>query len=295
MYSFVNNTSNDPAFVGENEQGGDDLGAPLLLGEDDSDGESRRMTRVLARDSSSYYHFSGSGGGGLVYRWVAMRCLADRLPWIFHSIVTNGKVAAVAVLGINVTLVALWVPFWLLGKVITEYGVYALTISTIFLVGRSIIRLIAFPGSSQKVMTDIEAEFAKYCVQMITTAAGCLIDLGDLLVQDPVPNNTLHQLPNMWRRTKGYRDRVLGVFLDVLLYIYNQDSTSSLALSVETQTTNNDTATTVANGYGPGLTRYGNNRFSGDIGHFNGLTVRGLCIVAVAVCLKPFPWMKSSN
>jgi len=198
-----------------------------------------------------------------------MRCLADRLPWVFYSIVTNGKIAALAVLGANLTVVALWIPFWLLAKVISEYGVYALVVSTIFLLGRSIIRMIAFPGASQKVATDIEAEFAKYSVQMITTATTCLIDLGNTLDQDPVPSSTLQQLPHLWRRVEGYRLRVLGVFLDVLLYIYNPDSSSSLALSVEDGSNGG-----VANGYGPGLTRFGNNRFSGDIGHFNGLTVR---------------------
>ena len=274
MSAFWNHSGSDAAAHGgaarDEDTDENDLTAPLLLFSSGSGGEESRptrMTRVTAASASA----SALSGGGIVYRFVAMRCLADRLPWIFHSVVTNGKMAALAVLVINLTLIALWIPFWLLGKLVTEYGVYALVVSTIFLVGRSVLRLIAFPGSSLKVMTDIEAEFAKYSVQMITTACASFIDLANAIDQDTLPKSALNQLPHLWRRTKSYRDRVMGVFYDVLLYIYDQGSnSSSLALTVEVETSND------TNKYGPGLTRYGNNRFAGDIGHFNGLTVCAL-------------------
>ena len=285
------------------------LAAPLL-----SSGDPMTTVHHGSSRRHLYYH-PGSSSSSLLHRIVAMRCLADRLPWIFHSIVVNanGKIVPLALLGINLLFVSLWVPFWLLSFLLTEWGVYATAVGTIFLVGRAIIRLIAFPGASQKVTIDMEAEFAKYSVQMITSATDCLIELGNTLGAVPdnptttnnnngssSKNTTLHQLPNLWRRVKGYRDRVLGVFLDVLLYIYNPEdySNSSLTLSAtvdaapSTTTTPDDPlVTTVAsNGYGPGLTRYGNNRFSGDIGHFNGLTVRLVGFSVIFYC-NPYDFL----
>jgi len=291
------NDADHPDDDDDDEEQRHSLAAPLLL----SSGGDDPMTTVHHGSSRRHIYYHHPGSSSLLHRIVAMRCLADRLPWIFHSIVVNanGKIVPVALLGINLLFIALWLPFWLLSFLLTEWGVYATAVATIFLVGRAIIRLIAFPGASQKVTIDMEAEFAKYSVQMITTATDCLIELGNTL--GAVPDNTtttttnnnngsssskstttLYQLPNLWRRVKGYRDRVLGVFLDVLLYIYNNPedySSSSLTLSATVDAASSTTTApedplVTNNGYGPGLTRYGNNRFSGDIGHFNGLTVR---------------------
>ena len=294
MSTFWNHSGSDAAAHGgaarDEDTDENDLAAPLLLFSSGSGGEESRPTR-MARVTAASASASALSGGGIVYRFVAMRCLADRLPWIFHSVVTNGKMAALAVLVINLTLIALWIPFWLLGKMVTEYGVYALVLSTLCLVGRSVLRLIAFPGSSQKIMADLEAEFAKYAVQMITTACTCLIDLAHLLDQDTLPKSALQQqIPRLWRQTESYRDRVLGVFYEVLRYIYHPHEAATLSLALEVAvteavavesntTTQSQSQSHTPTAYGPGLTRYGNNRLEGDIGHFNSLTVRVLCMI----------------
>jgi hypothetical protein len=196
-------------------------------------------------------------------RTIAVRSAADRLPWIFSTIVTNGKMTAIATGGVYLAFLALWFPFWLLSFVVTEWGVYCLAVVTVFLVGRSIVRMIAFPGASQRVTGEIEREFAKYSVRMIISSCISLEDVASVVAASaPHGDNndsrrrsgqSLYDLPVMWRRAKSYRDRVLGVFLDVLSYIY-QDESFSHASNV------------------PDLTRFGNNRLTGDIGDLSGLT-----------------------
>jgi hypothetical protein len=128
------------------------------------------------------YHAVGAGGGRsgssnttshyrLLRRCVTWKSAADALPTPFHVVVTNGKICALATVSGYLLFISLWFPFWLLSFLLTEYGVYAMAVCTIFLIGRSIIRLIAFPGASQKVTKEIEAEFAKYSVRMIVSAS----------------------------------------------------------------------------------------------------------------------------
>ena len=76
-----------------------------------------------------------------VLRALAMRCAtmssaADALPTIFYSIVTEGKMTAMVTVGVYLLFVALWMPFWLLSYVVTEWGVYALAVATVFGIGR---------------------------------------------------------------------------------------------------------------------------------------------------------------
>jgi hypothetical protein len=65
---------------------------------------------------------------------------ADRLPAMFQFILTRGKLALPAFLGGYMLLVFLWLPFWGLSFLVSEYGVYMLCVGTIFFVGRIIIR-----------------------------------------------------------------------------------------------------------------------------------------------------------
>ena len=76
-----------------------------------------------------------------VLRALAMRCAtmssaADALPTIFYSIVTEGKMTAMFTVGAYLLFVSLWIPFWLLSFVVTEWGVYALAVATVFGIGR---------------------------------------------------------------------------------------------------------------------------------------------------------------
>ena len=203
----------------------------------------------------------------IVLRLIGMKSAADKMPPIPYAILTNGKMAALIFIGVYLSFVALWLPFWLLSFAITEWGIYLLAIFTVFFVGRSIIRLIAFPGASQKVTAEIETEFAKYSVRIITSSCDALMEVASILSsafpggdsnsdsQQRRRASDLYDLPVFWRRAKTYRDRVFAVYLEVLLYLYH------------------DQASTPSSSHGPpDLTKYGNNRLSGDIGNLSGLT-----------------------
>ena len=124
--------------------------------------------------------------------------------------------------------------------------------------------MIAFPGASRKVTSDIEGEFAKYTIRMIESASTSIIDLASVLSVEDVHSGSSQQLPALWKRVQSFRDRVLGVLLEVLLYMQN-NSTNSLALSAEPTTTN-----------GIDLSKFGNNPLAGDVGCFTALPVRFL-------------------
>jgi hypothetical protein len=245
------------------------LAVPLLLDEDNDSTIEAFMTTSPHASS-----------GGLLNRLLATRCAADCMPALFHTILYHGKYSLVLLLSAYLILLSCWLPFWVLSFLVTEWGVYLTAIASIFLIGRAIIRLIAFPGASRKVVTDIETEFAKYSVRMIAAAAMSLIDLAvifeprDQSGEQYVDSRMIPQIPGLWRRANGFRRRVLGLYVDVLKYIYEeQDSISSLVLSVDTidPTAKNAESASV---FGPELTRYGNNRLSGDVGNVLSLTVR---------------------
>ena len=194
----------------------------------------------------------------IVLRILHCKTAADSLPSIFSAIVTNGKISSMVFIAAYLIFISLWFPFWLLSFAISEWGVYLLSVGFIFFVGRSIIRMIAFPGASQKVTADIEKEFARYSVRMIVSALSSMIEVATILVgnngSESSQGMSNYELPGLWRRAKTYRDRVLGMYFDVLLVLYNQPSTSAGSTS-------------------PDITKYGNNRLSGDIGNLSGLTV----------------------
>jgi hypothetical protein len=205
----------------------------------------------------------------IVFQVVQVKSAADALPSLFSAVVTNGKFSLMVFTAAYLIFISLWFPFWLLSFVTTEWGVYLLAVGTVFFVGRTIIRLIAFPGASQKVTADIEAEFARYSVRMVTSAADSLIEVASILSGNNNNNNnandqsggdsnnfsTSYELPGLWRRARSYTDRVLGVYLEVLLYIFHQPSESSISNAASD------------------LTKCGNNRLAGDIGSLANVTV----------------------
>lgn len=237
------------------------------------------------------YHHHGNGTAAaaataLLYHLVSIRCVSDAvlLPLACRAIIINGKMAAAVLLGAYLVLLGLWFPFWLLALLVTEWGVYALAVGTVFLIGRCIIRLLAFPGASRKVTTDIEAEFAKYSVRMIAAASHSLIDVAtvfeprDQSGTQRLDNRSAHQLPGLWRRVGSFRNRVLGVYLDVLRYLYQQESVQQLSLS-QSESPPDEAVNLRSNKFGPDCTRFGNNRLSGDVGNFASLTVRALWVL----------------
>lgn len=83
-----------------------------------------------------------SGSHRLMNRFLNMSTAADALPFLLKITVTNGKTSCIAFLGVYLFLVFLWVPFWLMAKLITEIGVYAIMVVSIFFLGRCIIRYV---------------------------------------------------------------------------------------------------------------------------------------------------------
>mmetsp|Transcript_31650 Transcript_31650/g.46946 ORF Transcript_31650/g.46946 Transcript_31650/m.46946 type:complete len:965 (-) Transcript_31650:147-3041(-) len=208
-----------------------------------------------------------------IYRVVSYPTLADKIPFfVLQAIVSNGKWAFPILLGVCAAFALLWLPFWLLSFLITEFGVYAILIGTVFFIGRVIIRLLAFPGSSFKVSGDIEAEFAKYSVRMLDAAVTCVMDLSTSVLSLSSTANqgsggggmssTNYDVVTLWKRTKSYRDRVLGLYFDVLSYVYQDDASSTPDGGSASHATM------------PHLTRHGNNRLNGDVGNLANVTTQ---------------------
>lgn len=205
----------------------------------------------------------------ILSKLVSIKTLADALPNLLQFVVKNGKFSSLIFLAMYLVLVLLWLPFWCMAYFITELGVYAFLVLTVFFIGRCIIRLLAFPGSSSRVAAEIETEFARYSVRMVQSSSSCVVDLclAILASTSTSSNNNngsnlagYYDVPGLWARTKSYRDRVLGMYLDVLEYLYREPATASSASG------------------GGDTSKYGNNIISGDIGDLSGLTVSiGVC------------------
>lgn len=84
----------------------------------------------------------------VVYSALGIRTMADILPEPLHMIVHSGKLSIAFFLGGYVLIVGLWLPFWIFSFLVGEIGVYCSVVLSIFMIGRGIIRMIAFPGSS---------------------------------------------------------------------------------------------------------------------------------------------------
>jgi hypothetical protein len=77
-------------------------------------------------------------------RRVVQRCLSipsavDALPQALNILATCGKYSFPSLLLGYIAFCALWLPFWGLAFITTEWGVYALFVGTVFFVGRIII------------------------------------------------------------------------------------------------------------------------------------------------------------
>jgi hypothetical protein len=247
------------------------LASPLLRSEVDEFGDqlsNLRMESVpsLAADRDSFMLSSGPMSNPVVRRVVfsllQVRTVSDALPSSLQLGTNSGKMSFIFFFGGYLFFIALWLPFWLLFCITSEWGVYTLAVGCVFMIGRSIIRLIAFPGSSNRVTSEIEKEFNKYSVRMLLSASNSLIDLGSAVSSiskgsgDDTSSSTIvyYEIPTLWKRAKSYRDRVLAVYAEVLYYLL-KDRHDPLSIPASD------------------LTKYGNNRLSGDIGDLSGLTV----------------------
>jgi hypothetical protein len=135
------------------------LGAPLLRSEEEIDefgdllfSSNLRMETSAPGHLDSTMLSSGPMANAGIRRGVfwalGVRTMADALPGPLQMVVNSGKMSAAVFLGGNAALIALWLPFWLFSFIVSEWGIYLMGVGTVFLVGRGIIRMIAFPGSS---------------------------------------------------------------------------------------------------------------------------------------------------
>jgi hypothetical protein len=89
---------------------------------------------------------------------------------------------------------------------------------------------------------------------MIQVAANCIIELCSALLASSSgsPSHSSQDIPGLWRRTQSYRDRVIGVYVEVLGYLYKDSGQGNV--------------------YGSS-TFHGNNSITGDIGNLASTTV----------------------
>mmetsp|Transcript_11959 Transcript_11959/g.34579 ORF Transcript_11959/g.34579 Transcript_11959/m.34579 type:complete len:959 (+) Transcript_11959:329-3205(+) len=231
-----------------------------------------------------------------VHRGIGVRTFVDAyLPSVFHAVATSGKFSFPMFLAAYLAFISLWFPFWLLSFLLYENGVYMLFVVAVFAIGRSIIRMIAFPGASHRVESEIEKEFTKYSVRMLVSSANSILDVASALLEaskrsasaenlpagdhqqqqqnatPPTSSNNAtttttttgssfryYEIPGLWKRAKSFRDRVLGVYAEVLSYILHE----------------NNGATSTSGASTSGKTKYGNNPLVGDVGNLSGLTLQ---------------------
>lgn len=231
----------------------DEFGAQLLESLHSRNNTSIRMETTVDNDFNSSMTSTSTGSPivrGTIARCLRIRTVAEALPSLLRPVVTSGKLSVTVFAGSQLFLLLVWLPFRLLSLAVSEWGVYLSVVCAVILAGRAIIRMIAFPGSSPRISNEIEKEFAKYSVRVITSSATSLIDLATD-VQRMTNSGSTHELPSLWRRAKSYRDRVLGVYCEVLRATF-QDGTSA-----SDSESNN---------------KYGNNIVVGDVGSLSGLT-----------------------
>jgi len=199
-----------------------------------------------------------------VYRVLNIPCAADSLPTFFAAIVKNGKYAILALLFIYVIFVSICFPFWLLSFIITEWGVYVLFIGIIFLIGRIIIRLLVFPGSSSRVSGEIEREFSKYSIRMLTSSVNALLELTTAIskLESDTSNPAFADVASAWKRVKQFRNRVLSVYYNTLVHIYDEQAIHSVLPPNSSKQANEHN-----------IDHFGNNCLIGDIGNLSGVTM----------------------
>jgi hypothetical protein len=196
---------------------------------------------------------------------VAECCYSD----LFFLVVTHGRYTAfITLLLYVVTVVLAWIPMYLCTYVVSEFGVYLVSVLFIVYCGRAVLRLLAFPGISRKMVRDIEEQFTKYSVKLLTSAAETIAACPHQVLQQYAANasSSPPQVPvSVWLRTTQYRDRVVAVYAAVLTELYHE-SPIGITSGLSAATTPNS----------PAFDRYGNNQLhncGNDIGNLTGVSV----------------------
>jgi len=177
--------------------------------------------------------------GPILRRLLIRPVLADRLAQypLLQALSTNGRHAALGFLAAYLLSVLLiWIPLWLLSLMVTEWGVYFLLLSGAAYGGRCLLRLLAFPGTNVRVYGEIENEFARYGCRMLEGGCGAIEDFAKSLraAGSAVSSGTavdksrkmlgvdendgwdVVDVPATYERAVVYKNRVLGVFWEVL-------------------------------------------------------------------------------
>lgn len=254
------------------EEDGEILAAPLLGGEGNFEGESDNGVLGLHQNMETTPGTSSTSAspadmilssGPLanpvvrraVYWALGVRTMADILPSAMMTVLHSGKFSVLVFVAVHLILLSLWLPFWVLSFALSETGVYALAVGVVFLVGRGIVRMIALPGASSRLSSEIEHEFAKYSVKIILASCAAVHDFATAIhsAGPELAVTKIYENIVLWKQAKSYRDKVLAVFAEVLNYILNDGLQSTHPSS-------------------PELTKYGNNRLSGDVGDLSRLT-----------------------
>jgi pimeloyl-ACP methyl ester carboxylesterase len=243
-----------------------DFLSPLLLRQegDDRSGLISMETTCTSMPETSASTSIISSWKRVMYGLLRVGTLADVSPSCVQAmIVGTGKFSGVFVLAIYLAMVSLWLPFWLLACLVTEGGVYVIVIASLWYLGRAVIRMIAFPGASHKVQAEVESEFAKYSVRMLVASANCLRELATALLQVPTDGSAwnTYELTPLWKRTLSYKDRSIGVYSQVLEYLYQQQQQGETPTQ-QLQSLQQEQR----------RTRFGTNPLVGDIGSLEGLT-----------------------
>jgi hypothetical protein len=113
---------------------------------------------------------------------------------------------------------------------------------------------------------EIEREFAKYSVRLLNSATNSVLELTSAILQLETSAGATVNLPakyneiaSAWKRVQSYRNRVLGLFYSIFIYIYEEADSPD----VYPASSNNFSQ----------LNSFGNNKLSGDIGNLSGITV----------------------
>jgi len=232
------------------------------------------FTSMMMGTSSTSSGGHGSGNPlvrGTIAQCLRIRTMADALPSMLQPIVANGKMSILFFVGGQIVLFGIWVPFWIFSFLVTEAGVYLAVVATIALVGRAVLRMIAFPGSSHRVSNEIEKEFTKYSVRVITASATSLIELSEALqaAASSAGGGTANQhynIRSLWKRAKSYNDRVLSVYAEVL-HTTLAESGNCIGVGVGVDVSLPPQGV---------LNQYGNNSLVGDVGNLSGLTTEAI-------------------
>ena len=235
-----------------------------------------------------------------------MPTAADELANASHPIciipsiiLTNGKYTAMGLPAIWLIICIMWLPMWGLSFLLTEVGIYLLMVGTVYKAGRALIRLIAFPGSSHRVYGEIEAEFGRYSCRMLDAACGVVIEAASAIIavgggvppedrgslgggtapglmskveqmMAPSSQYGFYDLAPIWSRAGSYRDRVLGVYADVLGRCL-ADGGHDVTTAATTAGVSSTSTSAAASADQDLRTIYGNNPLVGSIGDLSGV------------------------